>query len=598
MANAQNDEPVEAFRKATAAAMRAVAHQPELQLTFSPQPAGLSGGVARLPPPSADALRDDAAAIRGEADAISLRLRFHDSALQRELAPARAMARSVFDTLEQARCEARGVLRMPGIAGNLAAATEKRCRMRGAAEVAAPDALSVAEVTRLLAREVFTGQPLPESARRMVDPFRRWIESKAGDGLSRLGKLIHDQYAFAVLARRLAEDFEFAAAPAADDAAGNEQAASRRPDPQRRSEGEADATNKPTHRGEGALAGDPDAMAGFVPGIGDRVRARRRRRQQDDLRPGPAAPRYRVFTTDFDEVLEPASLCDSAELARLRLQLDAQLAPHLPAVARLANRLQRTVLARQKRAWKFDLEEGILDTARLTRVLTDPLHPLSHMARRDGAFLDTVVQLLIDNSGSMRGRPIALAAMSAEIIARTLERCGVKVEILGFTTRAWRGGRSRERWLAAGQPPAPGRLNDLRHIVYKSADVPWRRARRALGLMLRDGLLKENVDGEALVWAHSRLLGRAERRRILMVISDGGPLDDSTLAANPGNCLERHLHDVIEAIEQRSPVELVAIGIGHDVTRLYRRAVTIVDASQLGGAMLEELAELFREGAG
>jgi cobaltochelatase CobT len=298
-----------------------------------------------------------------------------------------------------------------------------------------------------------------------------------------------------------------------------------------------------------------------------------------------------------DELISAEDLCDGEELARLRSYLDQQLKPLQSVVGRLANRLQRRLMAKQNRAWSFDLEEGVLDTARLTRVITDPMSPLSFKQEEDMPFKDTVVTLLLDNSGSMRGRPIMVAALCADILARTLERCGVKVEILGFTTRAWKGGTSKEDWLQAGRPPQPGRLNDLRHVVYKGADSRWRRARRNLGLMMREGLLKENIDGEALLWAHDRLIGRPEQRRIMMVISDGAPVDDSTLSANPGNYLERHLRAVIHWLETRSPVELIAIGIGHDVTRYYKRAVTITDAEQLGGVMIEKLAELFDEPA-
>jgi cobaltochelatase CobT len=309
----------------------------------------------------------------------------------------------------------------------------------------------------------------------------------------------------------------------------------------------------------------------------------------------PPMTDYRAFTTKFDETVKAEELCDTAELDRLRAYLDKQLAHLQSAVGRLANRLQRRLMAQQNRAWDFDLEEGVIDVARLSRVVIDPMHPLSFKAERDTDFRDTVVTLLLDNSGSMRGRPITVAATCADILARTLERCGVKVEILGFTTRAWKGGQSREAWLQAGKPANPGRLNDLRHIIYKAADAPWRRARRNLGLMMREGLLKENIDGEALAWAHSRLIARSEQRKILMMISDGAPVDDSTLSVNAGNYLERHLRHVIEEIETRSPVELIAIGIGHDVTRYYRRAVTIVDAEELAGAMTEKLAELFDE---
>lgn len=592
---AQSDERIEAFRTVTAAAIRALAHRPGLQLVFSREAAGLSGDLVRLPPPSGDASEDGLAVIRGEADAISLRLRFHDPALHHQWSPTGAMTRPIFDALEQARCEALGSSRMHGVARNLAAAIEERCRTGGSVERPAPGVLSMAEAVGLLARQAFTGRTLPDSAGRMVAPLRSWIESKARDGFLRLAGLAHDQGAFAVLARRLAEDLGRGEERLPENAAGDDHAGSQRQESFRSSDGDAEVSGNATPGNDCAGPVEGDAASGPP------VDTRTGRQSQADARiprrarrPGHATPHYRVFTTEFDEVVEADSLCSAAELTRLRLELDAQLGPFESAVARLANRLRHKVLSRQMRAWEFDQDDGTLDGARLSRVVVDPLHPLLHRREREGAFRDTVVQLLIDNSGSMRGQHIAIAAMSADIISRTLERCGVKVEILGFTTIAWKGGKSRERWLAAGRPPAPGRLNDLRHIVYKSADVPWRRARRALGLMLRDGLLKENIDGEALLWAHARLLRRAEQRRILMVISDGVPVDDSTLAANPGNCLEQHLRDVIENIEQRSPVELVAIGIGHDVSRYYRRAVTLVDARQLGGAMLEKLADLFR----
>jgi cobaltochelatase CobT len=306
---------------------------------------------------------------------------------------------------------------------------------------------------------------------------------------------------------------------------------------------------------------------------------------------------YKPFTRAHDEEIKAEDLCDAEELSRLRQQLDQQLQHLQGVVSKLANRLQRRLLAQQTRAWDFDLEEGILDAARLARVVVNPMLALSYKRERDTDFRDTVVTLLIDNSGSMRGRPITVAAMCGDILSRTLERCAVKVEVLGFTTRAWKGGQSRERWVAEGKPRNPGRLNDLRHIIYKAADAPWRRARKNIGLMLREGLLKENIDGEALQWAYKRLLARPEHRRILMVISDGAPVDDSTLSVNPGNYLERHLRDVIREIESRNVVELVAIGIGHDVTRYYRRAVTIVDAEELGGTMMSKLTELFDEDA-
>ncbi len=302
---------------------------------------------------------------------------------------------------------------------------------------------------------------------------------------------------------------------------------------------------------------------------------------------------YNRFTDRFDEEVEAPELCDAEELDRLRAYLDSQLTGLQSVVTKLANRLQRRLMAQQNRSWDFDQDEGLLDAARLARVVVSPGSSLSYKVERDTEFKDTIVTLLIDNSGSMRGRPISIAAISADILARTLERCGVKTEILGFTTRAWKGGQSREAWLADGKPPAPGRLNDLRHIIYKKADEPWRRARRNLGLMMREGLLKENIDGEALLWAHRRLLARPEDRRILMVISDGAPVDDSTLSVNSAGYLEQHLRRVIDWVETKSPIELAAIGIGHDVTRYYKRAVTIMDVEQLGGTIIEQLAGLF-----
>jgi len=306
-----------------------------------------------------------------------------------------------------------------------------------------------------------------------------------------------------------------------------------------------------------------------------------------------ADPAYTVFSTAYDEEIEAQDLAEPQELERLRAYLDQQLEPLKGAVSRLANKLQRRLQAQQNRSWDFDREEGILDAGRLARVVANPTTPLSFKIEKDTEFRDTVVTLLLDNSGSMRGRPISIAAICADVLARTLERCGVKVEILGFTTRAWKGGRAREDWLGAGRPQQPGRLNDLRHIVYKPADAPWRRVRDNLGLMMKEGLLKENIDGEALEWAHRRMIGRPEARKILMVISDGAPVDDSTLSVNPANYLEKHLRDVIAMVERRKAVELLAIGIGHDVTRYYERAVTITDAEQLAGAITEQLAGLF-----
>jgi cobaltochelatase CobT len=602
------ESPAEPFKRAVAAATRALAHTADLQVTFSPETPGLRGKRARLPLPSRELSAAEVAHVRGVADSLALRLAHHDEKIHGRFMPTGGTAKAVFEAVEQARVEAIGANRLRGVARNLTAALEEKCRVRGYGRVRTRDEAPLADVVSLLVRERLTGQAAPSAARKMVALWRQWIEEKAGGDLAALTHCIEDQGAFARAARKLIRDLELT--PDQDGDLGEEAAeGDEKNQPQPSGAGEAEdknpaaATPRPS-AGEDADTGEGAAAEGSIGSdklgqSGSEEAGRGRRPQYPDAAAGRnEEPAYHAYTTRFDEAIAAESLCDADELSRLRNQLDQQLQQLQNLVARLANRLQRRLMAKQLRRWEFDLDEGVLDAARLARVIVDPVQPLSFKRESEIEFRDTVVTLLLDNSGSMRGRPIAVAAMCADILARTLERCGVKVEILGFTTRGWKGGQSREKWLKDGKPPNPGRLNDLRHIIYKSADAPWRRARKCLGLMLREGLLKENIDGEALLWAHTRLLGRTEQRRILMIISDGAPVDDSTLSVNAGNYLDRHLRDVIRWIETRSPVELIAIGIGHDVTRYYARAVTIVDPEQLGGAMLDKLAELFDEKAG
>ncbi len=599
--------PIESFKRSTAATLRAIAERDDVTVTYGAEPPGAAGTRVRLPVPGRELAEREAAPVRGAADALALRLRYHDAALHAKRMPASETARAIFDGVEQARVEALGARRMAGVSANLAAMLEERYRRQGYEHMIERNDVTMAEAVRLLAREALTGAAPPPAARQVVDAWRPLLESKVARDLTELGRHAEDQDSYAKVVRRLLQDLDLDVGEP-EEGEESENAEGEGED----EEGESDAEGK-----EGAASGQKGALEGGVPQEGKEQGDDSAEEMQGELMPGsgdedpnrpgrpgvlPRNPRggddpnaYRAFTTECDEIVSAEDLCDSDELTRLRALLDQQLAHLQSVVARLANRLQRRLMAKQMRSWEFDLEEGLLDTGRLSRVVTNPVYPLSYKREKETQFRDTVVSLLIDNSGSMRGRPITVAAMSADILARTLERCAVKVEILGFTTRAWKGGQSRERWIAAGKPPNPGRLNDLRHIVYKAADAPWRRARRSLGLMLREGILKENIDGEALAWAHARLIARTEQRRILMVISDGAPVDDSTLSVNPGNYLERHLREVITQIERTSPVQLVAIGIGHDVTRYYRRAVTIVDAEQLGGAMLEKLAELFEE---
>jgi cobaltochelatase CobT len=604
------DSPIDQFKRSTAATLRALAEREDVTVTYAAEPPGLSGTKARLPLPPRDLPADIAAQVRGAADAIGLRLKHHDPALHARRLPVGDQARAVFEAVEQARIEAIGARLMVGVAENLGAALQERYRRQGFDRIAEQTEQSLPEVVRLLAREVLTGAKPPPAAGRAVELWRPVLEAKLGRDFDALSKLIHDQDAYAKAARRLIKDLELDLGEAEGESSDSDEAGDGEEQSQSETEQQSEESGAEGMRGEpesvpsesaedGEAGATEESSGEMMPGAAE---------DEDATKPGRPGllqrhgldgeqPSYRPYTTSFDEMVSAEDLCDPDELTRLRHMLDQQLSHLQSVISRLANRLQRRLMAKQTRSWEFDLEDGMLDAARLSRIVTNPAYPLSYKREKDTDFRDTVVSLLIDNSGSMRGRPIGVAAMSADILARTLERCNVKVEILGFTTRAWKGGQSREKWISAGKPPNPGRLNDLRHILYKPADAPWRRARRSLGLMLREGVLKENIDGEALLWAHNRLLARSEQRRILMVISDGAPVDDSTLSVNPGNYLEKHLRQTIETIENHSPVELVAIGIGHDVTRYYRRAVTIVDAEQLGGTVMEQLAALFDEKA-
>ena len=598
--------PIDDFRRVLAGATRAIARDSEAEVVFASEGAAPSGKTARVASPGPALERRLVAEARGAADALGLRLRFHDARLHSAHAPADAEARSVFDALETARIEALGARGWGGIRDNLAQLNEVRVRNDAIVRARTAEEVPLATAVGLIARERLTGDAPPRGALSGLKLVASWIEDKAAAELDALALTLDDQVAFARLSRRLLEDLDLAAAEDSPDEqadeAGDEEEGEQGGSEDSAEEGgegspeagdmemrgeEAEDGSADERGSDQMEMGEQESLAGDE--LDDAAFASPGRRNWE-LSP---ATDYRAFTTRFDEIVEADELCDEEELGRLRAYLDQQMGSLQNVVTRLANRLQRRLLAQQARSWDFDQEEGLLDAARLARVIASPGHSLSYKVERDTEFRDTVVSLLIDNSGSMRGRPIAIAAICADILARTLERCGVATEILGFTTRGWKGGQSREAWLAAGRPPSPGRLNDLRHVVYKRGDEPYRRSRRNLGLMMREGLLKENIDGEALLWAHNRLIARAEERRILMVISDGAPVDDSTASANGGSYLERHLRQVIEWIETRSTVELLAIGIGHDVTRYYSRAVTIMDAEQLGGAMIEQLAALF-----
>ena len=609
----EKDTPSNEFKRVLTVAMKTIAEDPELSVAFGNEAPSLAGNRAKLPQVANELKASDIAIVRGLSDSFALRIANHNDKVHARYQPQGKNARAVFEAVEQARIEALGANAMQGMKTNLAAMLDDRYRKKDVARYTDRKDAPLDEAVALLVREKLTGAVPPEGARSMVDLWRPWIEDKAHDQLAHLMDNIHDQAAFARMSRDIIAALDMAEELGEDPDQSDENDENNEPEedsgereetPDSEEQESSQQSMEEMQDAEGeSEAAEMDAQQMDVEDQGEDQDGEE---EQDGEEPWkPQLPFsslsnedfYKVFTPQFDEVIAAEDLCDAEELTRLRNYLDKQLSSLQGVVARLANRLQRRLMAQQNRSWDFDLEEGVLDAARLMRVVIDPMHPLSFKEEQDTEFRDTVVSLLLDNSGSMRGRPITVAATCADILARTLERCGVKVEILGFTTRAWKGGQAREKWLAANKPGNPGRLNDLRHIIYKSADTPWRRARKNLGLMMREGLLKENIDGEALIWAHNRLLARREQRRILMVISDGAPVDDSTLSVNSGNYLEKHLRQVIHDIEQRSPVELIAIGIGHDVTRYYKRAVTIVDAEELGGAMTEKLAELFSENA-
>lgn len=617
MANPPRSKPnkpdqTQAFKSAMGATVRAIGAKAELEVTFTADRPLLTSDKARLANLPRLPTKRDIAIARGQGDAMAMRLASHDPDAHRKRAPMDPQARAAFDALEQARVESLGVIRMPGMSGNIHEMLEDRLFRANFAEVDDKNEAPLAEALGLMLREKLAGVPVPPSGHALVDLWRSEIESKASTSIDKLLSTYENQEEFSRAVKAVLRDLNLIAESEFDDgdAADEDDTNDSQPDQaqgsdqspeQGEGENEQAESEEDQQSGESEETGDVEGMEADMADVDDDAEADA---GEDAPMPPPAKDggerlsnqfQYKVFTTKFDEVVKAAELCPPDELDQLRTLLDKQLENLAGAVARLANKLQRRLMAKQNRSWQFDLEEGLLDTARLTRVVTDPMQALSFKVENDTDFRDTIVTLLIDNSGSMRGRPITIAAICGDILARTLERCGVKVEILGFTTRAWKGGKSREAWLEANRPANPGRVNDVRHIIYKAADEPWRHARRNLGLMMREGLLKENIDGEALEWARKRLMARPEQRRILMVISDGAPVDDSTQSVNAGNYLEAHLRQVIEDIETRSPIQLVAVGIGHDVTRYYRRAVTLLDAEELAGALTDELAALFDE---
>ena len=608
MSNKPSDNPADPFKKALAEATKVLANDPDLNVSYTVDPAGKAGDNMRLPQISRRMTKDEVLLARGTADALAMHHRYHDAGTHAKYAPSGQMARDLYEAMETARCEAMGARDMPGTAGNIDAKIGAEAKRAGYDGITQMGDAPLPVAAGYLIRHLATGRQMPKGADNVMELWRGFIEQQAGGTLENLDETLSDQKDFARFARKIIDDLGYGD-QLGDDPDGSDDEDQEATEDGQDEEEQPDSTGESDEQDEADANAeqsqddqqDPSEASVSMDEMAEDEMGEEAEMPEGEapLEPPPpppsseADPNYLIYAQDFDEEVAAEDLADPVELERLRAYLDQQLDPLKGAVGRLANKLQRRLQAQQNRSWEFDLEEGTLDAGRLARVVANPTTPLSFKVEKDTEFRDTVVTLLLDNSGSMRGRPISIAAICADVLARTLERCSVKVEILGFTTRAWKGGQSRERWLNDGRPQTPGRLNDLRHIVYKSADAPWRRARENLGLMMKEGLLKENIDGEALEWAHRRMAARREARKILMVISDGAPVDDSTLSVNPANYLEKHLRDVIAMVEKRKMVELLAIGIGHDVTRYYDRAVTITDVDQLAGAMTEQLASLF-----
>jgi len=589
----KNEEILEQFKKSLTATTKSISQNKLVEINFTKENSSIEGNLINLPEPNIESLKKNLTYIRAEADTLALEFRFHSKEIHNSFIDDNDMANEIFNAVEQSRVEAKGSVSFKGIKSNI---TEKHSL--DLKKKSLNEENNISEAFKYVAYEEFLNLDLGNDNEKN----RKIIKQKIGDNYKTvfedLKKSIDNQEAFGSKIKKYLDDYglyeQNQHTKNSDDINQDDDVNSdenknnddnnQKNDEQNQSKIETDTNTVDLQQSVSMEESDEigeDSSEGeieYFPKI-------ETNNNNDD---------YKSFTKEFDEVINANELCDQKELEKLRYNLDKQVFTFLPLITKIANRLQRKLLAQQNRHWDFNMEEGYLDTSRLSRIIANPQNKLSYKKEKEVEFKDTIVSLLIDNSGSMRGRPITVAALCSDILAKTLERCQIKTEILGFTTKAWKGGESREKWIKEKKPSNPGRLNDLRHIVYKSADSPSRRSKQNLGLLLREGILKENIDGEALMWANSRLKNRQEKRKILIIISDGAPVDDSTLSVNPGNYLEKNLREVIYQVEKNKEVELIAIGIGHDVSRYYSKAVTIMDVDQLGEVLLEELSEIFQ----
>ena len=584
---------IDLFKNSISSTVRAISENKNIDITYSAPSKTKKDNQILLPSPSIKLLEIEKNEIRGKADSSALKLKYHNKLIHKLKTPNSVISRKIFNSIETARYESIGINKFPGILKNIDKSIESKYKIKNISE---KKDVAIEDAVQIIILEHLTEKTLPKKLKKITESWRNDIEPVIQENITKLKNNLNKQDSFSDFALLLTEKLQLMSIEDSNNDKIDDEFENNN------SEDDAENSDKNEEMNKDAKSEYQDDKIGETDDFDKDLIETEVSDDENSENANPIyePPRdkinnfhYKSFTKKFDEIIPAPELCDSDELVRLRNSLDKQLDNMENIISQLANRLQRKLMAQQKRWWEFNLEEGILDSARLSRVVINPTQPLSYKREIESEFKDTIVSLLIDNSGSMRGRPITVAALSADILARTLERCGVKVEILGFTTRSWKGGKAREEWINKGRPPNPGRLNEIRHIIYKSASNPWRRAKLNLGLMLREGILKENIDGEAIEWAHNRLLQRQENRKILMVISDGAPVDDSTLSTNSGSYLDKHLRETIKHIEDQSKIELLAIGIGHDVTRYYKQALTIVEVDQLGGAMTNQLALLF-----
>jgi len=588
----------ERFKIAVSSAAKAISENFELEVKFSNN-AEIKKNLLTLPDIVDLKNVQDFINFRALADSEALKIKYTNKKTYLDNEPNGSMAKNLYKITEKIRYEKIGSNKLKGIKNNITQSFENKFKNKKIEKIRTISDVPISEAFELYLRNHFFKIKQNAATKKTLSYWKELFDKNLKQELKKLENCIEDQSQFNKLACQLIADLNF-------EDNNNHKEKEQKNDAENQNNSSSDTNEEndnSTGKDEEKNELDSNVLESNLETFNETDDFSKQEVEGSSGEPSLleksdkflGKEKYRIYTNEFDEIKKAEELEKEDEIIRLRKNLDQQLTNLQNLVTKLANKLQRQLLAKQNRSWDFDLEEGVLDASKLSRVIIDPYHSLSYKMEKETEFKDTIVTLLIDNSGSMRGRPISVAAICADILSRTLERCSVKVEVLGFTTKNWKGGKSREKWNLKNKPKNPGRLNDLRHIIYKSADTPWRQSKKNLGLMLKEGLLKENIDGEALLWAFKRINNRKEERKILMIISDGAPVDDSTLSVNSGDYLEKHLKHIVKWIENNSNIEIIAVGIGHDVTRYYEKAIKIADVQELGDVMINQLTKLFEE---